>query len=262
LDVSMHEPGPTRIELQADCGSCIGLCCVALPFVRSAEFAIDKPAGTPCPNLIENFRCGIHADLRERGFAGCVAFDCFGAGQRVAREFATADQATMFAAFGTARQVHEMLWHLTEAATRATNSELRSRAEQLRADLETADLRTVDATSRRSAVAELLAAVSAAVRAGLPGARHRDADLVGADLRAVDLRGADLRGALLVGANLTGAMLDRTDLLGTDLRGAILRDADLQTALFLTQPQLDAAAGTSETSVPMRLHRPAHWIAG
>ena len=38
-------------ELTADCGRCFGLCCVALPFSRSADFAYDKPAGEPCVNL-------------------------------------------------------------------------------------------------------------------------------------------------------------------------------------------------------------------
>lgn len=260
----MAVSGAEARELRADCASCVGLCCVALPFVRSSEFAIDKPAGTPCPNLTADFRCRIHSELRERGFSGCATFDCFGAGQRVTREFADADRTTMFAAFETARQVHEMLWHLDEAAARASNARLRHRAEKLRAALAGADLRTVDVAARRTAVAEVLTDVSAAWRAGLrvaPRVHRPGADLVGADLRAVDLRGADLRGALLVGANLTGAVLDRTDLLGTDLRGAIVRDTDLRTALFLTQPQLDGAIGTPGTAVPERLRRPRHWIA-
>ena len=75
----------TRTELHADCARCFGLCCVALPFARSADFAVDKPAGTPCTNLQEDFRCGIHGALRERGFAGCTVFDCFGAGQKVSQ---------------------------------------------------------------------------------------------------------------------------------------------------------------------------------
>nr|BFE68040.1 hypothetical protein GCM10020092_013410 [Actinoplanes digitatis] len=66
------------LELRADCGRCAGLCCVAPAFARSADFAIDKPAGRPCPNLAEDFRCGIHERLPEKGFRGCVVFDCFG----------------------------------------------------------------------------------------------------------------------------------------------------------------------------------------
>src|SRR6188768_3666781 len=69
--------------LKADCSRCFGLCCVAPAFAASADFAIDKPAGSPCPNLQADFRCGIHAELRERGFPGCEVFDCFGAGQQL-----------------------------------------------------------------------------------------------------------------------------------------------------------------------------------
>jgi uncharacterized protein YjbI with pentapeptide repeats len=96
----------TRV-LRPDCEKCVGLCCVAPAFSTSADFAIDKAAGEPCPNLQADFRCGIHASLRDRGFRGCTAYDCFGAGQRVAREvFAGADwraapdiSPSLFAAF-------------------------------------------------------------------------------------------------------------------------------------------------------------------
>ena len=56
--VRLRERG--RLGLRADCGSCFGLCCVALAFAASADFAIDKAAGQPCPNLRADFRCGIH----------------------------------------------------------------------------------------------------------------------------------------------------------------------------------------------------------
>lgn len=49
-----HEyPGPfpdsSRLSLQADCDNCFGLCCVALPFAASADFAIDKDARAALP---------------------------------------------------------------------------------------------------------------------------------------------------------------------------------------------------------------------
>ena len=247
------------IELRADCSRCVGLCCVVLPFTRSAEFAIDKPAGQPCPNLRGDFRCAIHAQLRDRGFPGCVAFDCFGAGQRVAREFAD-DPAAMSSVFATGRQVHEMLWHLDEAGTRSPDAVLRRRVEHLTIDLEGCDLRTVDVAARRAEVGALLADVSRTLRSGLAGPDLRSADLVGADLRKTELRGADLRGALLVGARLAGADLDLADLLGADLRGSDLSDADLRTAMFVTAPQLDAARGSARTGIPARLRRPDHWV--
>ena len=63
----------TRVSLVPDCGSCFGLCCVALPFAASADFPVDKPAGEPCRNLRGDFGCGIHARLLESGWKGCTA---------------------------------------------------------------------------------------------------------------------------------------------------------------------------------------------
>ena len=77
-------PEPRR-NLLADCGNCFGLCCVALAFTASADFAMDKEAGEPCRNLQSDFRCGIHRTLRAQGFPGCTVYDCFGAGQQVSQ---------------------------------------------------------------------------------------------------------------------------------------------------------------------------------
>jgi Pentapeptide repeats (8 copies) len=155
------------VELRADCSRCVGLCCVAPAFARSADFAVDKPAGTPCTNLQADFRCAIHADLRDRGFAGCTVFDCLGAGQRVTAAFAGRDWRTpevaapMFAAFAVARQVHELLWYLDEARERAPDPALDAEWGRLvDADLAASD---VDATRQR--VGELLRAASERLRA-------------------------------------------------------------------------------------------------
>src|ERR687889_2427042 len=114
-----------RAHLRADCANCAGLCCVAPAFAASADFAIDKPAGVACPNLREDFRCGIHAQLRERGFPGCTVFDCFGAGQRITqgtfggRSWREAPElaAAQFAVLPVVRQLHEALWYLAEAGS-------------------------------------------------------------------------------------------------------------------------------------------------
>jgi len=66
-----------------DCANCCGMCCVTMKFERSDEFAIDKPRGQPCPNLSADNVCTIHDRLTEEGFPGCVAWTCYGAGQRV-----------------------------------------------------------------------------------------------------------------------------------------------------------------------------------
>jgi len=110
-------------RMRADCARCVALCCVSLAFDRSELFAFDKPAGLPCPHLLSNHRCGIHADLERRGLAGCARYDCFGAGQRVTEELFggrswredPALAVPMFDAFRAMRLVHELLLLLETA---------------------------------------------------------------------------------------------------------------------------------------------------
>ncbi|MER5494825.1 pentapeptide repeat-containing protein [Streptomyces sp. NPDC002490] len=266
----------TGPEVRADCSRCFGLCCVALPFARSADFAVDKPAGKPCGNLDAGFRCGIHGALRQRGFTGCTVFDCFGAGQQVSqvtfggrdwrREPALA--GPMFAVFPVLRQVHELLRHVRDAlaleGAHAVHGELRAVEERVVAlTAAGADVLVgFDVSPLRAEVGVLLSRASDAVRAGRRGRELRGADLLGARLRGADLRGASLRGALLVAADLSGADLRGADVLGADFRDADLGGADLTGCLFLTQPQLDAARGDAATVVPEGFGAPAHWRAG
>ena len=261
--------------LRGDCGACVGLCCVAPAFSASVDFAIDKPAGRPCPNLEADFRCVIHASLRDRGFRGCAAFDCFGAGQRVSRDvFPGADWRAdpgiapgMFAAFSVVRQLHELLWYIAEALTLPAAHDL---APELRAAREETDglargdaaaLAALDVAAHRQRVNAVLRGASALARASSPGPAldRRGADLIGADLRAIDLRGADLRGAYLIGADLRGVDLALADLTGTDLRDADLGGADLRKALFLTQSQLESARGDRRTGLPTGMGHPVSW---
>ncbi|SHK93629.1 pentapeptide repeat-containing protein [Actinacidiphila paucisporea] len=267
----------TRVEhseLRADCGNCFGLCCVALAFTRSADFARDKAAGEPCGHLGADHRCTIHDRLRDRGYAGCTVYDCLGAGQKVSRHtFAGHDWRdaadggrAMFAVLPVVRQLHELLRHLAELRTLPAAATLYGPAAAAAARIEELSLGTaqsllaLDVAAERSQVAELLRAASALARAAFPRRKdHRGADLMGSRLRGADLRGADLRGAYLIGADLRGADLRGADLLGTDFRGADLREADLRDALFLTAPQLTAASGAATTRLPPGLPYPSHW---
>ena len=251
---------PSRTDLRADCGSCVGLCCVALTFAKSADFAIDKPAGEACPNLSDDFRCTIHSKLREEGFPGCTVYDCFGAGQEISRRGLS--NQDMFAALPILRQLHELRWYLTEALEHNDTEELRAALTRVESVSRTTDLTTVDVVAERAAVNELLLQTSRLVR-GKPGKKkeRRGADLMGARLRGSDLRKADLRGAYLIAADLRQADLRQADLIGVDLRDADLRGADLTGALFLTQSQVNAARGDEATKLPDGVTRPSHWSA-
>ena len=235
------------IELAADCSRCAGLCCVAPAFAKSADFAITKPAGKACPNLGGDNRCGIHEHLTERGFRGCVVFDCFGAGQRITQEMSGGKDwrtdrdlaGAMFAALPVMRQVHELLWYLTEASSLPEAARLRPKLMAATAVVKNA---TADVDALRHRFNPLLQKASELARAG-HGRRpdHRGAQLIGARMRGADLRGANLRGALLIGADLRDADLRRADFTGADLRGADLTGANLDDAIFLTPAQLRSA---------------------
>ncbi|MEU0158302.1 pentapeptide repeat-containing protein [Streptomyces sp. NPDC006261] len=275
--MSHTTPHAGHPDLQADCGSCFGLCCVALPFARSADFAADKAGGTPCSNLQEDFGCGIHERLRESGYPGCTVFDCFGAGQKVSQVTfggrswrSEPDSArTMYEVFPVVRQLHELLRYTAEAldltAAGAVHRDLRGAYDRLDAlTRDTAEaLLAVDVPALRAEVNTHLLRASELARAAVPGRKknHRGADLLGARLRGARLRGATLRGACLIAADLSGADLREADLIGADMRDANLSGTDLTGALFLTQPQLNAARGDGATRIPDALHRPGHWAA-
>lgn len=261
--------------LRADCDRCFALCCVAPAFSASADFAITKSAGQACPNLQPDFRCGIHTRLRDRGFAGCTVYDCFGAGQKVSQvtfggqdwRGAPGTAQSMFEVFEIMRVLHELLWYLAEALTlqaaRPLHTELSLALEETErlTHASPAALGRLDVAAHRQGVNVLLLGASEAVRGEVRHEKkdHRGADLVMARLAGADLRGASLRGAHLIGADLRGADLRRADLTGADLRGADLRGTDLTESIFLTQAQLDAARGDTRTTLPSSLSRPAHW---
>jgi hypothetical protein len=265
-----------RNDLRPDCSQCFALCCTAFGFTRSADFAIDKPPASPCPNLAGDFSCTIHDRLRPRGFGGCTVFDCFGAGQAVSQGLFggvswrsdPGSSAAMFAAFKVIKQLHEMLWHLAEAQERTFSPEIAAEVRALRVEVEAAARQPLDLDPEtlHARTGGLLRAVSEEVRAGYFAADagtaaslQPGADLAGAGLRGQRMCGADLRGAVLIGADLRGADLTAVDLLGADLRDARLDDADLAGALFLTQAQVTSARGSEGTLLPRALSRPGHW---
>ncbi|GAA0136270.1 pentapeptide repeat-containing protein [Paenibacillus sp. YSY-4.3] len=271
--------------LRADCENCFGLCCVALPYAASVDFAIHKNAGQPCPNLQTDFRCGIHQNLRQQGFRGCTVYDCFGAGQQVSqgtfggqdwRQHPAAAQ-TMFEVFPVMWQLHELLWYLAEVLTipsaRSIHEDVRialEETEQL-TYLDADTLLKLDVAAHRAEVNKLLLRASELVRSAVlqslkgsaarPKAFNRGADLIGAKLKGADLRAANLRGAYLIAADLRGADLRGADLIGADLRDADLRGADLTDSIFLTQAQINSAKGDTHTKLPTALDCPAHWLS-
>lgn len=273
-------PALDRESLRPDCANCFALCCTALGFSRTTDFAIDKPAGTPCKNLASDFSCTIHDSLRPRGFRGCTVFDCFGAGQNVSQNLFQgiswkADPATakdMFPSFKVVRQLHEMLWYLAEATSRTFDPDTSHQVNELRMTIENAMAETQQVLSlnlgdMHARVRSVLMDVSEEVRSSYlaTGDDHLDAalvpgaDLMGKNMKSRSLCGADLRSAYLIAADLRDCDLSGADLLGADLRDARLEGADLSRTLYLTQAQLNTAQGDAHTCLPPDLSSPTHW---
>lgn len=271
-----------RKNLQADCANCFGLCCTALHIVASSDFAIDKVAGVPCPNLLSDFRCQIHNELRGKGFKGCTVFDCFGAGQHVSQVTFNGQDwreskrvaAKMFPVFPVMVQLYEMLAYIAEALSYQVPQDLHKKlTHQLKeleslTELEARDLLALDIMEIRMPVNELLSKTSTHIRStitnAIPGRRklnYRGADWIGKNAKGKDLRAADFRGAYLIAADLKDADLRAVDFIGADLRDANLEGADLSTSMFLTQMQINSAKGNNKTQLPSFLVQPSHWAS-
>jgi len=149
------------------------LCCVALSFAASADFAIDKPAGTPCPNPQPAVRPLQH----ERTLA---LDDTERLTQLESEEILNVDLA---AQRGTINRLLLRTSELVRAEVPGPTEDHRG-ADLMGAKLQGADLR--EATQRE--------------------ATQRGATQRGATLIAADLRGADLRIAVLIGADLRGSI--------------------------------------------------------
>lgn len=271
-----------RKSLQADCANCFGLCCTALHIVVSSDFAIDKPAGVPCPNLQSDFRCQIHSELRGKGYKGCTVFDCFGAGQQVSQitfngqDWRESKQVAekMFSVFPVMVQLYEMLAFVTEALSykvpQDLQKELTFQLNELESltNLEAENLLSLNIRELRMPVNEILSKTSTHIRStitnSIPGKRRLDykgADWIGKNAKGKDLRAANFRGAYLIAADLKDTDLRAVDFIGADLRDANLEGADLSTSMFLTQMQINSAKGNKQTQLPSYLVQPSHWAS-
>lgn len=270
-------------KLQADCEKCFGLCCVALYFSAAEGFPVNKDAGKPCINLKDDFRCNVHNNLVKKGLKGCIAYDCLGSGQKVAQVtycgndwISNKDAAKeMFEVFVVMKQLHEMLWYLTEAYAIQPEQDMKDKINLKIKEIEklthlnAALLIKLDLAVIRAGVNDLLLQTSELVRKKALNNRTISLkfkktfgggyDLIGKDLRKQKLKGANLSGAFMIAANLNEVDLSYTDLLGADLRDTNLSGANLSKSIYLTQAQINSANGDTNTKLPKLIVRPMHW---
>lgn len=256
-----------RESLVGDCGKCAGLCCTALYFAKSEGFPKDKAAGVPCVNLAADHTCKVHDGLAQRGLHGCIAYDCFGAGQQTVSVLfegrslsdTPAEAEAQFSVFIKVCVLHQMLWYLIEAAAFAPE-EAGALIEESRrlTSGSPADVQAFDLENYRERVNALLRRVTehACVR------HEETRDYFGHQFKGASLVRRDLSMALLIAANLSKCDLQGASLLGADMRDANLCGADLSGSLFLTQGQISSAKGDRATRLPPHLSRPAAWDSG
>ena len=251
-------------DLKIDCSKCFGLCCVALFFSKCDGFPINKAAGKPCLNLNSDFSCKIHQNLRDQGLKGCTTYDCFGAGQKVAqinyRGISWKEEAhsaqKMYDDFLVMRQLHEMMWYLTDASTFMLPKVLKEKVLKLREET----IFGVNIEAHRVKVNACLKEVQAVVsQQVVSNSVVSGFDFIGKNLMKKSLRGANFAGSLLIAANLRNADLAGANFIGADLRDADLRGADLSECLFLTQLQVNSAKGNQATNLPKFIERPSYW---
>lgn len=266
-------------DLKSDCLNCFGLCCVSLPFMKSSDFPYDKGSGEPCRHLCSDHRCSIHESLRDKGFRGCVSYECFGAGQKVSQVVYKGKDwrednrmaEEMFSVFPVVQQLHEMLFYLKQAIELEEAKDFKLEIQALYDLTYTLTIKApeeilaLDIEAHRNKINPMFIEVSDIYRSQYrkkgkgSGTKKKRVDYIGANFANVDMKGHDLRGTFLIAANLTNSDLRRADFIGADLRDADLSGANLAGALFLTQSQIQSAKGDKATVLPDYVERPQHW---
>ena len=161
----------TLPDLTPDCRRCDALCCVLLAFDASDTFGFDKAACAPCRHLTGDNLCRIHAGLQDQGFAGCVSFDCHGAGQIVTEQVFKGRSwrddpgllPAMDQAFRLQRRLHEALVLLEQSAdlplTAAQDTTRRALRAALSAPRSAADLQGPEPLAALSRAADYFASL-------------------------------------------------------------------------------------------------------
>ncbi len=265
-----ENPHPEQMQaFRISCADCYGYCCTALCFFKTDGFPMDKPAETPCRNLEPDFRCRVHDQLSSKGWKGCRAYDCLGAGQAAARLYrkdwreAPGTASEQFTVFLTLCRLRQIGWHLVEALQLLPAKPLWAALEaqlaenQRLAGQPAGALIGLDLSAHQAQVNPLLKQ-AAALTMQAAGGGKRCADGIGKRFRG-ELSGMDFSLALLIAANFSGCTFYGINLLGADLREADFSDSDLRGAFFLTQGQLNAAKGNRNTRIPEGLSHPSHW---
>ena len=247
-----------RSSLAIDCSSCAGLCCVSLYCAKVDGFPENKAAGVPCKYLEKDFRCRIHDSLKDRGLKGCIAYDCFGAGQKATEIFHSRGEWNenpgisdeMFRVFHGIFQLHQMKWFLLEAFALTDGQEMR---EEIRVLIDSNDSLVNHASE--DTFEKVLESYRLRVNPILKEIIRRKTVTFSKKSES-----RDFTMDILIGFDFSRQSLGESLFLGADLRDANVAGADLSKCHFLTQMQINSAKGDSKTKLPDGLITPEHWF--
>ena len=264
-------------KMQINCKACSGICCVALYYAKSEGFPCDKAPGEVCRYLAKDFKCEIHEGLEKKHLKGCMAYDCFGAGQFVMETFyketnwrkEPAIKKQLFETFLKVEQLFQMKNYLLQTAAMAPARALRGEVERLLRENEAlilsaqtlSDHEAIEA--HRDKVNCCIQKASDAVHQALHQKPRKivPRQYLGKNFKRADLTGKDFTVSLLIAANLEGCKLVGANFLGADMRDTNIKNTDLSESLYLSQGQINAAKGNKATKLPSWLTRPLSWEA-
>lgn len=256
-----------------NCKDCCGLCCVSLYFTKSDGFPKDKKAGIACKNLQTDYKCQIHSELFKQGLKGCIAYDCFGAGQFLTRQLASLpDWLTLppreadkiFNAYLIVLNIHHTLWYVAQCmilrlpGTEAAKAQALIDEGHLLIENPLEILTVLDTQTFCDKANVYLKHISK-LYLTKNSVRIKGKDFIGKNMRQKDLSGADFSMSLMIAADLEQANLYGTNFLGADLRDTNVCNTDLSQCLFLTQIQVNGAKGNANTVLPPYLNTPKTW---
>lgn len=259
-------------RLKIHCEQCSGLCCVALYCMKTDGFPANKDAGIPCRHLMTDFRCDTHSTLASKQLKGCMAYDCFGAGQKVTQECyfdvdwksAPEKASEIFNVFRVVFQLHQMEWYLLEANSLTTDTHTKEKIETLISENEQItskspiEILNFGIEDYQVRVNKILKQICDTTSKPSSNGKHSK-DSFGRDFKRANLDGVDFSMAFLIAANLEGCSLHGTNFLGADMRDANVKNTDLSSCLFLTQMQINSSKGNASTKLPSKLSHPASW---
>ncbi|MDO4275415.1 MAG: pentapeptide repeat-containing protein [Eubacteriales bacterium] len=269
IDLSIFQP------YKINCESCSGLCCVALYFSKSDGFPKDKKAGTACKNLQTDYKCKIYPQLPKHGLKGCMAYDCFGAGQYITRyvkdlpNWLTIPQKEaeqIFNSFLVVMRVYQTLWYLSQCLILQLPQSEKEKARSLidegnmLIDISLEKLAVLDTQPFCEKANNYLKHICTIFQSYFPNSNKVSSkDYIGKNMKQKDLRGKDFSMSLLIAANLERSNLYGANFLGADTRDTNICNTDLSQCLFLTQIQINSANGNDKTLLPPYLHKPKTW---